>query len=456
MKKKFIAIFLSFLSLQLFFSETNENSLYKIETVHYSLDNAFHEKTLIKKIPIDREKLFTKEDLEKYLETLEKKFLDTRLIDRVKIDYEISNENSIRLFIKIQKSSNCIIFPYPKYDSNNGFSLKAKLKNFNAFKRMEEFAFDFSYSYTNEKTNAIESQIDFIYPFYLGKTINKTYSNIDLFFDTNKKDFDLDSTLGIDFSIPFEIFSINLFFEEQYLVKDETCLNHVIGIFFPISLKNFIFKPGFNFQYSNILEPSFSSLSFLIPNFGIESKKISYIENFRSGYDLFLETKYSLLLETKTWNPELFIDAKNYFPFYLFNDKALILISNRLLYYFNNEKQIPMGFYIRGILDDNLESKHALILSNDFTFKIFNSKFNNKNFSKLNFEFQTGLFFDTSLVFEPEFIFDQTLGMQIIVQPEAMKSVQGRISVAGNFDWTNPKKQRSSGIEIYIGIGLFY
>jgi hypothetical protein len=115
-----------------------------------------------------------------------------------------------------------------------------------------------------------------------------------------------------------------------------------------------------------------------------------------------------------------------------------------------------MGFFIRGILDTELMAKHAIVINNDFTFKLFNTRFNTKHSSKFNFELQTSLFFDTSFVFTPEYIFDQTMGLNLIVQPESMKSVQGRISAAGNFDWTNPKKDRKSGIEIYIGIGLFY
>ncbi|HBG37190.1 MAG TPA: hypothetical protein DDW88_09020, partial [Treponema sp.] len=173
----------------------NDEKLYKIQNIFYDSQNAFHEKTLLKKISIDRNRTFREEELLDYIAKLEKQFLDTRLIDSIQIDYAIAeksqDENTsesddtnlilIDFFIQTQKSGNFIIFPYPKYDSNTGFSLKAKLKDYNAFKRMEIFSSDLSYTLTPEKTTALESEIDFIFPFYIGYTNNKVYSDVDLF-----------------------------------------------------------------------------------------------------------------------------------------------------------------------------------------------------------------------------------------------------------------------------------
>lgn len=450
----------------------NDEKLYKIQNIFYNSQNAFQEKTLLKKIPIDRNRTFREEELLDYIAKLEKQFLDTRLIDTVKIDYAIAekkkNTNTaesdntnlilIDFFIQTQKSGNFIIFPYPKYDSNTGFSLKAKLKDYNAFKRMEIFSSDLSYTLTPEKTTALESEIDFIFPFYIGYTNNKIYSDVDLFYDIDKAFFQSDSKLGIEFSFPIEKFSLNIFFEEEYIVKDAAYLNQALGIFFPFLFGDkiqFTIKPGFMYLYSLALEGSHTSSSYLIPTFDIESKKISYTGNFRNGYEVSGETNFDFHLEEKHFNPNLLLQAQLFTPI-LKKDEPFFLHSTRLIYYYNQERDIPMGLFIRGILDTELKAKQALVINNDFTFKLFNTCFNTKHSSKFNFELQTSLFFDTSFVFTPEYIFDQTMGLNLIVQPESMKSVQGRISVAGNFDWTNPKKDRKSGIEIYIGIGLFY
>lgn len=460
MKKFFLVFCFSLCIGFLFFAKEDfENSVYKIQNIFFEHGNNFHELSLIKKIPIDTKSLFTKDDLEKYLEELEKDFLDTRLIDFVKIDYEIISNTSVNLFVKIQKSGNFIIFPYPKYDSNSGLSLKIKIKDYNAFKRMEVFSSDFTYNYTQDKTNAIEGKTDFIFPFNIGYTNNKIYSDIDLFYNIDKSIFQSNSKLGIEFAFPISRFSLNVFFEEIYLVENDSKLNQALGLFFPIHFgKNidFILKPGFMFLYSFLLESPYTSTFFLIPSFDIETKKISYLGNFRKGYELNVETNIDYSLSTQSFNPNVLFQGSFFYPELIKKNEKLFLPSSRILYYFNGEKTFPMGFFNRGILDHELEAKHALVLNNDFTFKLFNTKFNKKHSSKFNFELQTGIFFDTSFVFDPEFIFDQSMGVQVIVQPEAMKSVQGRISVAGNFDWTNPKKQRSSGLEIYIGIGLFY
>ncbi|HPM07095.1 MAG TPA: hypothetical protein PLR81_08805, partial [Treponemataceae bacterium] len=348
-----IAVFFLYFSLPLLADTEisfikNDEKLYKIQNVFYDSQNAFHEKTLLKKIPIDRNHFFKEEELLDYIAKLEKQFLDTRLIDAVKIDYAIAKktENTsesdntnlvlIDFFIQIQKSGNFIIFPYPKYDSNTGFSLKAKLKNYNAFKRMEIFSSDLSYSLTPENTTALESEIDFNLPFYLGYTNNKVYSDVDLFYDVDKIFFQSDSKLGIEFSFPIEKISLNVFFEEEYIVKDEAHLNQALGIFFPFLFGDkiqFTIKPGFMYLYSLALEGSHTSSSYLIPTFDIETKKISYTGNFRNGYEVSSETNFDFHLEKKRFNPNLLLQAELFTPV-LKKDEPFFLHSTRLIYYY--------------------------------------------------------------------------------------------------------------------------
>ena len=354
MKNKTFHILTFFLSFSLPLLADTEISLiksaeklYKIQNIFYDSQNAFHEKTLLKKIPIDRNRTFREEELLDYIAKLEKQFLDTRLIDSIQIDYAIAeksqDENTsesddtnlilIDFFIQTQKSGNFIIFPYPKYDSNTGFSLKAKLKDYNAFKRMEIFSSDLSYTLTPEKTTALESEIDFIFPFYIGYTNNKIYSDVDLFYDIDKAFFQSDSKLGIEFSFPIEKFSLNIFFEEEYIVKDAAYLNQSLGIFFPLLFGKeieFTIKPGFMYLYSLALEGSHTSSSYLIPTFDIETKKISYTGNFRNGYEVSSETNFDFHLEKKRFNPNLLLQADFFTPV-LKKDEPFFLHSTRLI-----------------------------------------------------------------------------------------------------------------------------
>ena len=72
----------------------NDEKLYKIQNIFYDSQNAFHEKTLLKKIPIDTNRFFREEELLDYIAKLEKEFLDTRLVDAVKIEYAIAEKEN--------------------------------------------------------------------------------------------------------------------------------------------------------------------------------------------------------------------------------------------------------------------------------------------------------------------------------------------------------------------------
>ena len=493
-----------------------ETTFYKIQNIFYNTQKAFYEPALVKKIPIDTNTLFKEDELHEYISYLEKKFMDTRLIDSVDITYanttgttdegiatptlpslarkapretlttlitlarRDANVTHIDLYITLQKSWNFIIVPYPKYDSTSGFSIKAKLQHYNAFKRMEPFSFDLSYIRTPQKTSIIENEMECVFPFYIGNTNNKIYSDILLSYDIDTQYFKSNSLAGLEFSFPLNNISLAFFLEEQYLVNQDfdagsdadttidgsgikSRLNNVLGFYIPLSLTTQAFgapatytlKPGVMFMYSIHFENPPNTFH-LVPTFDIESKNISYVGNFRKGYEVQIETELDFCINNKSLNPNVLAQAMFYYPHLIKKSESFFAPSARIVYYYNLGKQIPMGVFIRGVLDNELKTYHAVVINNDFTFKIFNTRFNGKHTSKFNFEFQTGVFFDTSVAFIPEYVFDQTAGVQVIVQPEKMKSVQGRISVAGNIDFGNPKPDRKGGLEIYLGIGYFY
>ena len=131
MKFKFFLLFLIFSCFPLLAS-TYMISDYVVnnsgKTKNYALE------TLLK----DRTRFDSKESLLEYLEIKKQELINLRLFKMVKLDYELSaervSENDIiyvTLICDVTESSSLFIMPYPKYDSNTGFTLGLKIKENN-------------------------------------------------------------------------------------------------------------------------------------------------------------------------------------------------------------------------------------------------------------------------------------------------------------------------------------
>ncbi|MBQ6029129.1 MAG: hypothetical protein IJL24_06345, partial [Treponema sp.] len=92
---------------------------------------------LKRKIKIDSEKVFkSKEDLDAYVVSIKQKLINERLFDSVQLDLVETGETFEGASVAVLKvstvdSRHFLLLPYPKYDSNEGFEFKVKLKDDN-------------------------------------------------------------------------------------------------------------------------------------------------------------------------------------------------------------------------------------------------------------------------------------------------------------------------------------
>ena len=150
-----------------------EDFIYVIRGLKFFIDGISRPYALINNGEfIEGERIFGKANFEKYLQRKRQLLLNKRILDEVTIEYSLGNAEEdgvvpVKLLVDIVDSKNLVILPYPKYDSNEGFSLTLKLRHYNFFGTMSTLAVDLGYQRNTDSQNVINFSIDSDIPFYL-------------------------------------------------------------------------------------------------------------------------------------------------------------------------------------------------------------------------------------------------------------------------------------------------
>lgn len=515
MKSKHVFLFMLFFSFSSIFAEN-----FKIENVEYKIQGLTTQNSLKKLIPIDKKTIFKSEgEFNKYLDNLKISFLDTRVFETVDIEILSFEKQSlytkVDLLISTKDSWNLIAIPYPSYDSNTGFKLRLKIKDYNFLGSLNVFDCSLNYEYDLEKDkNYIK--FDFVVPF---PTIN-------LFsFDTSFLiDFDLSYVVGnkspgyktgqsIVFSRKFSKnialeFSVNnnIYVEpsqetmdKQFFVEDTLSLSFPIKLATINNISSIMWTPRVNFNFNwNIngintrIDRSLSSFKDLYDpslSFGhnIYYSNITWKNNFRKGFDFSIAQLFNYNFNSKSFTSA--ININSHIHNIITNHFGL---STQLQLFINPDGNYSeKGSLLRGIKNDLYFTNSAIIGNFDLPIKLFQtdwvSFFDNLglnwNWTKLfDFEFQINPFFDMSIGYNPytktTYLIEDGFysnGFEILVYPNKMKSVTARVSlgfdtvktlknIGKNLDFVdklteklfNTNWRTGSEWEIYIGVGLFY
>ncbi|MDR2144058.1 MAG: hypothetical protein LBP29_06790, partial [Treponema sp.] len=91
-------------------------------------------------------------NLEKYVKDKTQLLVNQRVLEKAGIEYTLSDPGDdgkipVRLFISVEDTWNIIAVPYPKYDTNSGFELIIKARDYNFFGTMSALRLDLGYKY---------------------------------------------------------------------------------------------------------------------------------------------------------------------------------------------------------------------------------------------------------------------------------------------------------------------
>lgn len=497
-KKDFIKIFFAILFS---FSFSLYSIEYKIVKANFLVDGITRKTDIERTLPIDKNKVFNNlDEIEIYAKDYEQKLLNTRLFTTAEVKYNTEKYTddvfNVSLEIKVIDSKHFICIPYPKYDSNEGFILKLKMKDTNFIATMNPMESELSFTFEQKNgSTRFKPGATFVYnlPFKIG-IVNASWNNDYAFKYTlveNISEWNMNT--GFTFSIPLQYISFDFNFTQasvrdlDYLkYGDDTYFTEKASFSSPIKLDtinnwgDILYTPKIAYVWNwdkdgiNIHNEDLSS-PLLTFSHGISTKRINWIGNFRQGLSLNLEQSIAYDFLVNEFKPGISGEILAFKAFTHFG------INGRLYAYGNIGKSEKIGNRLRGIKDEQYFSKNtnysdsfacktssALILNLDFPIKLFSMNW--KKAKVLNFEVQVSPFIDIALMDNKAtgtgFYYKDgfyTAGFEVLVFPEKWNSIQLRAS-AGidlsknllknvlNTSW----RDNASMFEILIGIGLFY
>lgn len=519
--KKSIFIIVSFLAFTSLYAEK-----YQIKSIEYSTEGAFgfgktNPYALNRTVEVDKKRIFEDEEhFKRYLEDYKQRLHNTRLFSKIEVEssYDEADENDIRkvtLFVNTKDSIHILAVPYPKYDSNKGFSFKLKGKDNNFLGSLNsmsaEINFNLKDSNSEDSKNKIGLAFSYDHPFKAGP-FKATWINDYSFsynFDASSPEWDAKS--GLKLELPFDKHSFVWEFDQSFIKNleytkydDSTYFKEYFAFSVPIILKkidnwgNVTYTPitsiTYNWDFDGINKMN-SDLSSPVISAGhsIATERINWADNLRNGLSLSVGNTYSFNTQRGIFTPSINTEVKAFKTVYLdWQDDVFARFGLATDFYAFYDIQDPHGQYImvngtnigsrlRGIRDDlkyeDTDSKmcnviSAFVLNLDMPIHFFSTSFEAKVLNKLNIDVQVSPFIDIALThnkitdrwFDPRDGF-YCGGLEVLVYPLKWSGFVVRISAGIDLARTVLKKLKmpienswrsGSKYELSIGLGLHY
>ena len=498
---------------------------YKIETVKYDLKSSSwgflmstNEYALEQKVSVDKNKIFeSEEDLIKYIQDYELRIKNTRAFESVSVKTEYGKPASkesyipVTVYVNTVDSIPVLAVPYPKYNSNDGFIFKLKIKDMNFMGSLNPMSSDINFQIdnsTSETKYTIGLTFSFDYPFKAG-----------IFDATFVNDYTLDYTFGepmpewnaktgLKFVYPKDRISFCLELYQSiinnldYKVYDDNVyFNNLFKFSTPIVLKKMNYFGNLNYTPYISLNVNYDKDSINIANtdllgpvlkFGhsLDFGRIDWKDNYRYGFTFNLSNSMAYNFHKERIYTDIALEAK-YFNYLTYTDKISFLnrigISSYLYTYYafvdyeSHNLQWDgdnFGNKLRGVRDtqyysngwESLLSPAIILLNVDFPFHLFTTNFSGKVMQYFNFDCQISPFFDMALSYnkETKTFFNPKdgfycAGLEVLIYPAKFASFTVRASVGVDIgrklfsDYINTSwRENVSTYEISVGIGLAY
>ena len=499
---------------------------YQIKNVEYTSKVAFGVGTtnsyaLEQKVDINKKRIFDNEEaFLKYKDDYIQRLKNTQVFNKIEVDYSYSepDENDIRsvtLFVNTEDAIHILAVPYPKYDSNNGFSFKLKGKDNNFLGSLNEMSAEINFSLkdsnSEDSKNKVGLAFSYDHPFKAG-IFNATFINSHSFsynFDASSPEWD--AKTGLKLELPFKKHSLVWEFDQSFIKNldyakydDDLYFKEYFDFSVPITIKEIDgwgkikYTPDasvtYNWDFDGIQELN-TDLSSPVIGIGhsISTERINWNDLLRTGLSLKLSNTYSYNTQRNTFTPVVSTEVKAFKSLYFSDmDEVFSRLGFASDFYAFINIEDPHGKYImvngtnigsrlRGIRDDlkydDTDSKmcnviSAFVLNLDMPIHFFTTAFETKILNKLNVDVQISPFIDIALThnkitdrwFDPRDGF-YCGGLEILIYPlkwsgfvvrasagiDLARTVLKKLKMPINDDW-----RQGSKYEISIGLGLQY
>ena len=440
--------------------------------------------------------------LDEFIVSQKQELINSRLFESVEI---VAQEDDGNVDIKVQTvdTGHLLLVPYYKYSSNDGHTVKVKLKDDNVMGLMSPLSADAFVQYEKKEGKDDDfvtgASVRYQLPFSLGP-VQASWNNDHSFkYAFVRKEPEWNLNTGFTFALPFENFGLRLDLSQGFVrdadykvFEDELYWIENAKFSVPIILERFnkignlVYTPAVEFDYKwnldgindedeDLLSPR------LIFSHGLSLGKVNWIGNFRKGFEAELSQSAAYNFQSNMFQPGFRLAVSAFAAW------KRVGINSRLTFFAERERFVRYGALLRGIGDDQYfaaadhtpngyaaKSASAIILNLDLPIKLMSINFENwgmRFLRALNMEVQVVPFVDIALaanratqrVFDPRDGF-YCAGVEVLFFPNKWKSVQIRASAGVDVGrlllkkWidTSWRDEDASKFEVTFGIGLFY
>ncbi len=487
---------------------------YRIDSVEYDIKGTTKKYPLSLAVPIDQKKIYVGlSAFEFYVADLEIQFRNQRVLESANIDAEYGQPGPdgvipVKLTVHTRDTWNIIALPKPSFDSNSGFELKLKLKNYNFFGSMQPLDADIAYGIDNDGQSTLETSLGFDIPFQFHSFDLKWKNDFSIEIpDGEIPEFKISS--GFDLSLPVTSFAKVVFSldnkldindrttdtlyantpEEEDVTRmyknDAVYLNESFEIQFPITFYSSTTIGDIQWTPYSSVSRNFDPVDGKMDDsdldgttfswgHGFSIGRVNWHGNFRHGLSASLSNGYSYNINTDDSTNSVTANVKGYWSF---ADRIGFYTHFIGFKYLSDDTSDNNGDELRGILDKRVDGLDEYLNFNfDMPVKIMDVDFEEitgVHWTKfIGFEMQASPFFDMMLTHDPETgrVFSTkdgwySGGIELIVYPKKMRSIYGRISLGFDLGdmaengWkmeSTASRDGESTKELFIGIGLQY
>jgi hypothetical protein len=456
----------------------NAETVYVIRKIEFDIDGITRPYALIYHGEFrEGERITGRENLDRYLARRQQLLLNQRLLEEVRIEYfpgerEEDGALPVTLLVHVKDTWNLIILPYPKYDSNEGFSITLKARDYNFLGTMSALKMDLGYSQENGDNTIGFSIESGTYFQAAGLNWNLVFDNF--FSYTFEEPLFYQNVTGLSLELPwrFTTFTVGI---NQYLTINEenseenkeiySLSDRHYGLYgstepyvswkipFGIEIGDFgelTYTPRIsgriNYPYGDMDEPRKPVTSFS-HSFGFGS--INWIGNYRKGLSVSIGNDYSWYFDRTDAPLRITLDGDITFhwPF-----SKYFGLSSRLKYrqWWQRSDRIgdwipyySAGDLIRGVMNTDVRAYQMLSLNMDLPIRALrfwpSEWFDNGKLHFFDFEMHASPFTDMALLdgpynkMKPDDMVN-TAGLEIIVFPGFFRSLNIRASFGYNIN----------------------
>jgi hypothetical protein len=457
-------------------------------------------------------------NLERYIQDKTQILLNQRVLAKAQIDYTIGKlredgKYPVDLFLAVEDTWNIIAVPYPKFDTNSGFELIIKARDYNFLGTMNPLRIDAGYKLDEKRRSSLVFELDSDTPF---KAFGYNWNiNFDHFFNYRPEAsaaYYYKNVTGLSMELPLKTTTLTFGFEESFIMDQENSERYkpAYGEFqeglymssemytswkIPTGLRiphygELTYTPRFsaifNHELPNTVLAPFRLGPFLKLEHSLGFSRINWAGNYRDGLDISMNNSFNYdfhRLNKDVSALDIDFSAIGTGHFVVSEDFG-ISASLRYRHWCYHDP----GYYsqaadvLRGILDKAVRADYMLSLNLDFPFRILqflpSRWFGIPKLRFFDFDLHFSPIIDMALYHDPltdtPFNYKNILaggGFEMIVFPAFMRSLYIRASLAWNIvEYINnpsgsylpsflpviPKLPGGDNHELFIGIGHHY